>query len=71
MYESGKREERERMTKGVASVIFEDINSPDFSDIEKGTAIKVILDMETHNGVTKDSMLQVIKYLWDMCFTED
>lgn len=59
------------MTKGVASAIFEDINRPDFSDIEKGTAIKIVLDMETHNSVTKDSMLQVIRYLWDMCFTED
>jgi hypothetical protein len=59
------------MTKGVARAIFEDINRPDFSDIEKGTAIKIVLDMETHNSVTKDSMLQVIRYLWDMCFTED
>lgn len=34
-------------------------------------AIKDVLNMETHNGITKESMLDVIKYLWHMVFVED
>jgi len=55
---------------GKAAAIFYNINSPEYTDEEKGTAIKIIAGMETHNGVTKAAMLEVIKYLWGMCFEE-
>lgn len=35
---------------------------------EKGLAIYIVMNMETHNSVTKDSMLKVIRWLWDRAF---
>ena len=59
------------MNAGKAVAIFNDINRPGITDIERGEAIKVVAEMDTHNGVTKDAMIQVIKYLWNMVFTEE
>ncbi|MCR5791375.1 MAG: hypothetical protein K6G83_15940 [Lachnospiraceae bacterium] len=56
------------MNHGKAAAIFYNINSPEYTDEEKGTAIKIIAGMETHNGVTKAAMLGVIRYLWNMIF---
>lgn len=50
--------------------IFHDINSKDFDDQEKGTAIKIVMNMETHNSVKKAAMLEVIKFLWNMVFED-
>lgn len=57
------------MNHGKARAIFDDIYSPGLTDIERGEAIRTVLDMETHNSVTKAAMLDVIRYLWDMVFT--
>ena len=65
-----KRMEREGMSLGRARAIFNDINRPGLTDIERGEAIKVVMEMETHNSVTKAAMLQVIRCLWNMVFTE-
>lgn len=59
------------MNHGKAAAIFHNINSQEWTDEEKGTAIKIVAEMETHNGVTKAAMLEVIKYLLGLCFEED
>ena len=56
------------MELGKARAIFDDINRPGLTDIERGEAIKVVMEMETHNSVTKAAMLGVIRYLWNMIF---
>lgn len=53
------------MNIGKARAIFEDINNTEYSEAEKGLAIYMVSYMETHNSVTKASMLEVIKWLWD------
>ncbi len=60
--------EREGMSLGRARAIFDDINRPGLTDIERGEAIKAVMEMETHNSVTKAAMLGVIRYLWNMIF---
>ena len=60
--------EREGMSLGRARAIFDDINRPGLTDIERGEAIKAVMEMETHNSVTKAAMLEVIRYLWNMIF---
>ena len=47
-----------------ATAVFEDINSDEYYDEEKALAIYDVMKMPTHNGVKKDSMLSVIKWLW-------
>ena len=59
------------MNQGKAMAIFRDINSPVFSDTEKGNAIYVVMNMETHNSLTKIQMLDVIRYLWGFVFEAD
>ena len=56
------------MNKGTARAIFEDIeNAPESIDL-KAMAIYIVMNMETHNSVTKDSMLRVIRWLWNQAF---
>lgn len=56
------------MGLGEATRIFLRIDSAEYSDEIKGQAIYEVLNMETHNGITKDSMLKVIRYLLGLCF---
>ena len=56
------------MTLGRALAIFESIEEADESTEGKALAIYKVLNMETHNGVTKRSMLKVIAWLWDKLF---
>ena len=56
------------MKHGEVYKIFYNIDSPDYSDEEKGMAIYLIAGMETHNSVTKAAMLKVIRYLLSLCF---
>lgn len=58
------------MNQGKACAIFKDIFNPAWTDIERGEVIKIVMNMETHNAITKKDMLNVIRYLWDMCFEE-
>ena len=71
MTKQARRKEDWGMNNGKATAIFNDIYRPGLTDNERGEAIKDVLDMETHNGITKESMLDVIKYLWHMVFVED
>ena len=43
-----------------ACTIFENIGSPDFTDLEKSEAVYEVIKMPTHNSITKDKMLSVI-----------
>jgi len=56
------------MNKGRALAIFENIENASESAEEKGMAIHIVMNMETHNSVTKASMLKVIRWLWDRVF---
>ena len=56
------------MNKGRALAIFENIENASESAEEKGMAIHIVMNMETHNSVTKASMLKVIRWLWDRAF---
>ena len=56
------------MEIGKAMAIFKDINNSEYSECDKVLAIYRIMYMETHNSVTKKSMLEVIKWLWDRQF---
>jgi len=57
-----------RMTIGRALAIFENIENASESAEEKGMAIHIVMNMETHNSVRKSSMLKVIRWLWNMAF---
>ena len=56
------------MNKGRALAIFENIENASESTEEIGVAIYIVMNMETHNSVTKDSMLKVIRWLWNRAF---
>lgn len=56
------------MKIGEAVGLFLNIGSDRYTDNEKGTAIKMVLDMPTHMGITKDAMLRVIDYLLRLSF---
>lgn len=47
---------------GKDCAIFMNINSDKYTDEEKVSAICSVVEMPTHNGVTKDAMLEVIRY---------
>lgn len=53
------------MKFGQAYKILENIDSDVYTIDEKAMAIKVILDMETHNGVTKAVLLKAMNWLWN------
>ncbi len=65
---AAKEERIQKMTHGIAYRIFHDIENPNVSTEEKGAAILKIIDMETHNSVTKAAMLKVIRWLWNQVF---
>ena len=56
------------MKIGKAYKILDDINSDEYTVEEKALAIRVILDMETHNGVTKAVLLKALNWLWNEHF---
>ena len=52
------------MKIGRAIYIFEHIDSLEFSDWEKVKAIWLVLNMPTHNSITKDNILKAFKWLF-------
>lgn len=66
--ETAQQDRLNRMTLGDAFVIFQHINADSFTDLEKALAVKKIAEMETHMGVTKTMMLEVIRWLLDKSF---
>lgn len=62
------------MTLRYALEIFNNIDRPDENKLDKvlkGLAIHRVLNMPTHNSVTKDAMLKVIDWLWHQAFGFD
>ena len=55
-----------KLSKAIA--IFMQIENEEYSAEEKGTAIYEVLKMSTHNGITKYTMLRVIKFLFELAF---
>lgn len=56
------------MNIGRAVDVFADIESDDYSEAEKALAIYEVLNMPTHMSIKKDSMLSVIKWLWNKSY---
>ena len=56
------------MNNGKARAIFDNIENASESIEEKGAAIYIVMNMETHNSVTKASMLKVIRWLLERAF---
>ena len=53
------------MNIGKACAIFEQIESDKYSNTEKLIATDIVLNMKTHNGVTKDEILRGFKGFLD------
>lgn len=53
------------MRFGQAYKILDNIDSDEYTVEEKVLAIRTILDMETHNGVTKKVLLKALDWLWN------
>lgn len=56
------------MKIGEACAIFDNIETDEYTDEEKGRAIYEVIRMPTHNSITKSAMLDVIRWLLDMVF---
>lgn len=56
------------MSIGEARRIFDNIDSQQYTDEQKGEAILRVLKMETHNSIKKESALKVIGYMFDLCY---
>jgi hypothetical protein len=54
-----------------ACYIFQSVTSTNYSLEEKAAAIDIVCKMATHNGITKDSMLGVIRFLLDLLFVTE
>ena len=54
--------------QGRVMHIWLNIDSPFFTDEEKGEAIRHVLDLETHNGIKKADILKACEYLWNKIF---
>lgn len=53
---------------GKSCAIFMDIDNDKYTVEEKGAAILAVVNMATHNGVTKDAMLCVIRFLLPLAY---
>ena len=56
------------MNIGKACGIFSDIENENYTAEEKGEAILQVVQMNTHMGITKKSMLKVIWWLLNLVF---
>lgn len=51
-----------------AVTIFKCVESADFLDADKVIAIYDVMNMPTHNGITKAEILTALKWLWNHVF---
>lgn len=58
----------ELMKISKANSIFNHLDSKEYTDEEKALAIKMIIDMPTHNGITKAQILKATRWLWEQCW---
>ena len=56
------------MNIGTARKIFDNIFDDTYTNEEKGLAIRKIIDMETHNSITKYQMLVCMNWMWEQIF---
>lgn len=54
------------MNIGKATAIFARITDSDISYEDKITAIGKVVNMETHNSITKAQMLEALRWLWSV-----
>lgn len=61
------------MNIGKAAAIFKQIESDAYTDEQKAIAIYQVMNMPTHNSITKDQILKAMKWLWHQWYeiTED
>ena len=52
------------MKIGRAIAIVTNIESDKFDDNEKALAIYEVMNMPTHNSITKSVLIKVIKWMW-------
>ena len=56
------------MNIGEARAIFNNLQDCQRPIEEKGLAIRKVIDMETHNSVTKGQMLKALNWMWEQMF---
>ena len=54
-----------------ALLIFDNIESEDFTEEEKAIAIKMVLAMPTKNSVTKDTICKAFLWMWNQFYEWD
>lgn len=53
------------MNIGKACAIFKNINSDEYTVLEKRSAIRIVLKMATHNSITKADFLEVLRWMME------
>ena len=56
------------MNIGMARAIFDNLDDCKQPIEVKGLAIRKIIDMETHNSITKHQMLKAMNWMWEQIF---
>lgn len=59
------------MNIGKACAIFEQIESDKYTEQDKLQAIKEVIAMPTHNGITKDEILKAFRWLFNQVMVEE
>ena len=58
------------MNAGKVCAVFERIESDRYTDEEKLLAIREVIEMPTHNGITKKAILNAFRWLWNYAIEE-
>ena len=56
------------MNIGQAMAICHEINSDKYSDEDKAFAVYQVMNMTTHMSISKEKMIEIIKWLWNLSF---
>lgn len=56
------------MNISKACAIIKNINANNISDDDKALAIYIVMNMATHNGITKAEFLEAVKWLWNRSY---
>ena len=48
--------------------ICHEINSDKYSDEDKAFAVYQVMNMTTHMSISKEKMIEIIKWLWNLSF---
>lgn len=58
------------MNIGKACAIFERIDNEKYTEQEKINAVKLVIEMPTHNGITKDMILNAFRWFFNLAVEE-